>query len=113
MSKKIANVNLSTLKSIAKESAITSLLGVLFPPAALARLIYKAVIEAGKITNDDAQNVESIIKAGRQNMVDEMNITIDREQMSGVRAKLEEMDVDFEVGTKGKTKYIINVKYKK
>lgn len=70
----------------------------------------------GKITEDDAQSVAEIIKAGAESDVDEMTITVNRENVLGIDTKLKGLKTkrgfNFVVGMRGDTTYEIKVKYK-
>ena len=66
----------------------------------------------GGLTEDDAENVRRIIKAGRDEGVDEMEIEMSREQWMGLKGKVDQVDADVGFGTGGKTGYRVEVKYK-
>lgn len=77
--------------------------------------IYRYLHDQGKITKDDASNVVQIIEGGRKQKVDQMDITLTREQFLGLQGALKAPDgtsVSFQAGSDGKTEYRISVKYK-
>ncbi|MBD2595351.1 hypothetical protein H6G74_13570 [Nostoc spongiaeforme FACHB-130] len=69
----------------------------------------------GNLENDDAKNIETIIKAGKDNNVDEMEIELDRQVVQGLDIKCIEQNIEginITLGQKGKTNYKLKVKYK-
>lgn len=111
-------VDLPKLKeALARDKPWLSLLIPIFGPTyAFGWLIATLLQSQGKITKDDAQNVEEIIKAGAEANVDEMTIVVDRDNSLGLDMKLKQLKTSrsflFNIGMKGETHYEIKVKYK-
>ena len=77
--------------------------------------IYNYLHDQGKLTKDDASNVVQIIEGGQKQHVDQMDITMSREQFLGLQGALKAPNgttVSFHAGSDGKSEYRINVKYK-
>jgi hypothetical protein len=70
--------------------------------------------QPGSLEGDDAENIRTIIQAGNENNVDEMEIELDREVVQGLDLKaFESMEgVTLTLGQKGKSRYKMKVKYK-
>lgn len=83
-------------------------------PFGLAYLILKQFFQPGSLGEDDAKNIETIIKAGKDNGVDEMEIELDCEVMQGLDVNVfQELEgVKVILGQKGKSRYRLKVKYK-
>lgn len=65
----------------------------------------------GSLSQDDAENIKKILEEGRNQKVDEMEIEMSRETATGLSINgIEGADITF--GSKGKTKYVMRVKYK-
>lgn len=80
-----------------------------FPSITLIANIVNAI--NGKLSTDDAENINQIIEQGRKQNVAEMEIEVSRDVATGISiANSDEYDVT--IGTKGKTQYVIKVKYK-
>lgn len=76
---------------------------------------FKSVVEkvnsTGSLSKDDSENIKTIIEEGRKQKVDELNIEMSRDVAMGMNVNgIKGADVTF--GSKGKTKYVMNVKYK-
>ena len=65
----------------------------------------------GKLSKNDAENIREILKEGRNQKVDEMEIEMSREAATGFNFN-DIKGVDITFGNKGKTKYVMRVKYK-
>jgi hypothetical protein len=77
--------------------------------------IYKYLHDQGKVSNNDARNVTTIIEAGRANHVDQMEIVLSRDQFVGLKGALPTPTgtaITFEAGSEGKSEYKIKVSYK-
>lgn len=73
------------------------------------------VIDAATLSQgNDLENIREIIKSGKENGVDELEIKIAKEAGVNIGASLNEIgvpcDVKFKVGAQGET--IVNIKYK-
>lgn len=70
----------------------------------------------GQVSKDDAENLQTIIRAGREQGVDEMHIKISKDQFAGIKAKgaIKDAgaDIDIGLGASGSSEYVVNVKYK-
>lgn len=65
----------------------------------------------GSLSQDDAENIKKILEEGRNQKVDEMEIEMSRDTATGLSVNgIEGVDITF--GSKGKTKYVMKVKYK-
>lgn len=65
----------------------------------------------GSLSQDDAENIRKILEEGRNQKVDEMEIEMSRDIANGFSINgIEGVDITF--GTKGKTNYVMKVKYK-
>lgn len=78
-------------------------------------VLTKKVIDSATLTSDNnVENIKELIKSGKINNVDEMNININKDTGIDIGADLSAIDIPgnikFKVGAKGET--IINVKYK-
>ncbi len=77
----------------------------------LARYVVDKVSSTGNISQDDSENIRTIIEEGRKQNVDEMEIEMNREVATGINIDgIEGVDVTF--GSKGKTTYVMKIKYK-
>ncbi|WP_026736636.1 hypothetical protein [Fischerella sp. PCC 9605] len=85
-----------------------------FSPMGLVYVMLKQFFQPGSLGKDDAKNIETIIKAGKDNGVDEMEIELDREVMQGldINAFQEVEGINVTLGQKGKSRYRLKVKYK-
>ena len=78
---------------------------------ALIKYVVDQASSAGNLTQDDGENIRTIIEEGRKQKVDEMEIEMSRDVALGLNAKsIEGIDVTF--GSKGQTKYVMKIKYK-
>ena len=73
------------------------------------------VIDAATLSKgNDLENIKEIIRAGKENGVDELEIKISKEAGVNIGANLPEIgvpcNVNFKVGVQGET--VINIKYK-
>ena len=70
----------------------------------------------GQVSKDDAENLQTIIRAGREQGVDEMQIKVTKDQWAGIKAKggIEDVgaDIDIGIGAAGSSEYVVTVKYK-
>jgi len=70
----------------------------------------------GQITNDDAKNVETIIRAGRENNVKQMKIKLSKKNILGINAFIKEMssktDVNINLGYSSDSYYELEVEYR-
>ncbi len=65
----------------------------------------------GSLSQDDSENIRKIIEEGRNQKVDEMEIEMSRNIAIGLSVNgIQGADVT--LGSKGKTKYVMKVKYK-
>lgn len=65
----------------------------------------------GSLSQDDAENIKKILEEGRNQKVDEMEIEMSRDIATGLSINgIEGADITF--GSKGKTKYVMKIKYK-
>jgi hypothetical protein len=85
-----------------------------FPGLGLLMKLTQSLNKFGGLTRDDSENVERVIRAGREQSVDKMSIELDRDQWAGLKGKLDAGPADAEIafGTGGSTGYRIDVKYK-
>lgn len=77
--------------------------------------ILKIFSKPGNLENDDAKNIETIIQAGKENNVDEMEIELDRQVVQGLDIKVIEQNINginITLGQKGTSNYKLKVKYK-
>ena len=65
----------------------------------------------GSLSQDDAENIRKILEEGRNQKVDEMEIEMSRDTATGLDINGIE-GADITLGSKGKTKYVMKVKYK-
>ncbi len=67
------------------------------------------------LTSDDAQNMATIIRAGKENNVEELEMELDKEIVQGIDLKALEtsQNVNITLGQKGKSSYKLKIKYKK
>ena len=67
------------------------------------------------VTDDDAQNIAAIIRAGKENNVEEFEIELNKEIVQGLDLKGLEtsQNVNVTLGQKGKSSYKLKIKYKK
>ena len=65
----------------------------------------------GTLSQDDSDNIKQILEEGRKQKVDEMEIEMNRDTAAGLSVNgIEGADITF--GVKGKTGYVMKVKYK-
>jgi hypothetical protein len=65
----------------------------------------------GSLSQDDAENIRKIFEEGRNQRIDEMEIEMSRDTAMGL--SINGLDgADITLGSKGKTKYIMRVKYR-
>lgn len=81
----------------------------------LVEPLAKKVIDSANLTSgDDIENLKEIIRAGKENDVDELEITLHKDLGIDIGTDLNSVgipfDAKFKVGAKGET--VINVKYK-
>ena len=78
---------------------------------ALFKYVVAQVNSTGNLSQDDGENIRTIIEEGRKQKVDEMEIEMSRDVVTGLNVNgIEDVDVTF--GSKGKTKYVMKIKYK-
>lgn len=66
---------------------------------------------SGSLSQDDNENLREILKEGRNQKVDVMEIEMSRDTATSLSINgMEGTDTTF--GSKGKTKYVMKVKYK-
>jgi len=93
-----------------KDLDIFDLLFLLTPFGSLIALV-KIINSLGNLSEDDTENIRKIIEEGRKQNVAEMEIEMSRDVGMGINiANLNRYEVT--IGTKGKTKYMLKVKYK-
>jgi len=93
-----------------KDLDIFDLLFLLTPFVSLIALV-KIINSLGNLSEDDTENIRKIIEEGRKQNVAEMEIEMSRDVGMGINiANLNRYEVT--IGTKGKTKYMLKVKYK-
>ncbi|NJL37776.1 MAG: hypothetical protein HC899_14350 [Leptolyngbyaceae cyanobacterium SM1_4_3] len=77
----------------------------------LFRYVVDQVSSTGNLSQDDGENIKTIIEEGCKQKVDEMEIEMSRDVAIGLNVNgIEGVDVTF--GSKGKTKYVMKIKYK-
>lgn len=81
----------------------------------LVEPLARKVIESANLTSDsDIDNIKEIIRAGKENNVDELEIKLNKDLGIDIGTDLNSVgipvDAKFKVGSKGET--VINVKYK-
>ncbi|NEO47015.1 MAG: hypothetical protein F6K55_23985 [Moorea sp. SIO4A3] len=65
----------------------------------------------GNLSQDDSAIIRSVIEEGRKQNVDEMEIQMSRDVALGINVDgIKGVDVTF--GSKGKTNYVMKIKYK-
>ena len=81
---------------------------------AIAKFLYSASQNVS-VTDDDAQNIAAIIRAGKENNVEEFEIELNKEIVQGLDLKGLEtsQNVNVTLGQKGKSSYKLKIKYKK
>lgn len=92
----------------------SALLPTYYPALAFLGFVIDRFSKPGSLKGDDAENIETIIRAGKDNDVDEMEIELDREVVQGLDVKAFESveGVNITLGQKGKSCYKLKVKYK-
>lgn len=65
----------------------------------------------GALSENDSENIKEIIKEGKKQGVDEMEIEMTRDTALGLDINGID-DADITIGAKGNTKYVMKVKYK-
>ncbi|NEO79965.1 hypothetical protein [Moorena sp. SIO4G3] len=65
----------------------------------------------GNLSQDDSAIIRSVIEEGRKQNVDEMEIQMSRDVALGINVDGIE-GVDVTLGSKGKTNYVMKIKYK-
>jgi len=95
-------------------NALTCPKSTLFATAPLVAFLIGRFFKPGSLKKDDAENIRTIIKAGAESNVDEMEIELDREVTQGIDLKAFENaeGVNLTLGQKGKSRYRLKVKYK-
>ena len=78
---------------------------------AIIRYVVDQVSSTGNLSQDDSENIKTIIEEGRKQKVDEMEIEMSRDVAIGLNVKGIE-GVDLTLGSKGETKYVLKIKYK-
>ncbi len=77
----------------------------------LGKYLVDRFISPGNLSQDDAENIKKILEEGRNQKVDAMEIEMSRDTATGLSINgIEGADITF--GSKGKTKYVMRVKYK-
>jgi hypothetical protein len=118
MTKKIS-VAYSSMAAIAITSAFPHGWRSLIPGYDIYKLLIEPlaqrVISAATIKpGNDLENIKEIIKSGKENGVDELEIKVSKEVGINIGTNLEKLgvpcDINFNIGSQGET--IINVKYK-
>jgi len=73
-------------------------------------------LDRSSLTDDDASNLQQILKAGQEAGCDELEIEMDKDRFLGLKGQLSEpnsgIDATIEAGASGKAKYKIKAKYK-
>ncbi|NEQ82837.1 MAG: hypothetical protein F6K26_22130 [Moorea sp. SIO2I5] len=78
---------------------------------ALIRYVVDLVKSPGNLSQDDSAIIRSVIEEGRKQNVDEMEIQMSRDVALGINVDGIE-GVDVTLGSKGKTNYVMKIKYK-
>ncbi|NEQ85795.1 MAG: hypothetical protein F6K26_38545 [Moorea sp. SIO2I5] len=77
----------------------------------LVKYVVDLVKFPGNISQDDSAIIRSVIEEGRKQNVDEMEIQMSRDVALGINVDgIQGVDVTF--GSKGKTNYVMKIKYK-
>lgn len=73
-------------------------------------------LDRSSLTDDDASNLQQILKAGQDAGCDELEIEMDKDRFLGLKGQLSEpnsgINAKIEAGASGKAKYKIKAKYK-
>ena len=88
--------------------------------APAAQNLYQYLRDQGRMTQDDATNIATIIEAGKTQGVDEMDISVSKETLMGLRVNLKPPagvdvtlpQIDTQFGVHGSGSYKIRVKYR-
>ena len=106
--------NEKTKKFESREVGWTHLLNPLAPYMDLwegIKYLVDRFSSPGSLSQDDAENIRKILEEGRNQKVDEMEIEMSRDTATGLNINgIEGAEITF--GSKGKTKYVMKVKYK-
>jgi len=70
----------------------------------------KELLSSSQFTKNDSQNIAELIKAGKENGVNEMEITSNK--LTGLDLKMPNVDADIKVSVGAKNETIIKIKYK-
>lgn len=77
----------------------------------LIRYAVDQLSSPGSLSQNDTENIRKILEEGRNQKVDELEIEMTREVALGLSiGGIEGAEITF--GSKGKTKYVMKVKYK-
>ncbi len=77
----------------------------------IVKNVVDLVKSPGNLSEDDNTIITSVIEEGRKQNVDEMEIEMSRDAAAGINLDgIQGADVTF--GSKGKTNYVIKIKYK-
>jgi hypothetical protein len=118
MTKKVS-IDYNDVAAIAIKAAFPHGLKSLIPGYDVYKLLIEPlaqkVIDAATLSQgNDLENIKEIIRSGKENGVDELEIKISKEAGVTIGANLHEIgvpgNVKFKVGTQGET--VINIKYK-
>ena len=109
------SVNIDYASDVLKRELLMGLIPGYFFYKLIIKSLARKVINSATLTSpNDVENIKELIKAGKNNNVDEMNITINKDCGIDIGTKLSSVgvpaDIKFKVGAKGET--TINVKYK-
>ncbi len=87
---------------------------ILNPRIALIYSLMNKFFQPGSLKGQDADNIKTIIQAGRHNNVDEMEIELENQVVQGLDLKaLESLGGVYAIfGQKGKSTYKLKIKYK-
>jgi hypothetical protein len=108
------NYNLTTKTGLEKALDNSLALKILFPHLILANKVMKHILSRKPTAEQQADTAEKLIKAGRENNVDELDIVVSNEAAAKLKIALPikgipiEFSPDF--GIRGETK--VRVKYK-
>ncbi|GEM_PF-1210775 len=118
MTKKVS-IDYDDVASIALKATFPHGLKSLIPGYDMYKLLLEPlaqrIIDDAKVNKgSDLENIKQIIKSGKENGVDELEIKISKEAGVNIGADLSEIGVPcnmkFEIGAQGET--VINIKYK-
>ncbi len=70
----------------------------------------KELLSSSQFTKDDSQHISEIIKAGKENGVNEMEIISNK--LTGLDLKIPNVDADINMSVGAKNKTIIKIKYR-